>query len=249
MEVHQDKVKKCIVASLQLALSSQPSDEGAPPPSTLDLVQMVSFILSRLEPEVGPCSTSILQASLKETLQVAISNLHADIKSKCSTHDVFLSPSPWSGLARLSSSASSAVLALYRLRKSLSLLLSTHLQVVMALSCDPTPILRCFHATWGDLQDGLTQMVSGLTLDSDPQWSHCLATVWVCLVVGEVSDVVVEILGDGGGAGWLAKERGVSRLLDNLDKDFPPAVHQKYQKWEWQEVNGSGTGQLVLKVQ
>ena len=246
-----EEVKGCIVNTLH-SLIPPPLEPAspAPPPSPApspDLPQLLSFILSRLGPERAKSnSTQILCAAIKETVQKAFHHLQADLRLKGVSNTVrFVSSnesSCWFLYGRISSTPSSShfLFVLQRFSQTLSVLLSAPLRV----AAHPDSILSTIQELWKGLEQDFIQLVLGFQLDPDSEWSHCLATLGACLVVSEVNGVLGECSSgkqanlDGG---------GVSKVLDNLNQQFPAALYRKYQKWEQQEVGGAS--ELVSTLQ
>lgn len=239
MEV--DKVKNCIVATLKWTLF--PSDATPPPVcSTSELAQLIRFLLSRLGPEVAVmCSTHILENSLKDLLKQAITNLQASFQKLRSIHEHSTGPSPWVAMSRLVSTSHHITPILHQFSSGLCDLISTLLQVAVTPSshCDLTALLNTFQTSWNEhILRILSQTVSVLKLDPDLQWSHCLATVCVCLVASELCHVLRSKCGAEKCANFLYLGQ-LPKILNMLDDIFPAALYSKYREWEEQEMGGA----------
>ena len=262
------EVKGCIITTLELSIPPLGKDHSS-------TSQLVHLFLSQLEPvtseerpcsettdvteKAGPCSTHvtervgschqsrILQDSLKEMLQVALTNFQADQKAAVSA--VYNSlPTPWSSLARIDDPLSPLPAALCRFSSTLTMLLSVLLKVS---GSSTAPLVHTFQQVWrSHLQKELLHI--GCNGDMDG-WSCCLATMGACLVVTEVGAVLADLtVGEVNGA-WL--QGGGFAQFAGLDNQLPSLLRKECQKWECLEELGGNEGLaatggdgLILKV-
>lgn len=265
MEIEED-----IISTLELALPPFPSPAMAPPtgcptPQT-DPVQLLCFLLSCLQPGVATSQAKcILQETLEtldSTVQKAFSNLEDHLKLEVAMDTPPTPPSDsssavWDSLAHMCHTPSplKSLFALRHLSSTLSLLLSTHLQVCLVFCLDDSSfLLDTFQQVWANHVTKLTKLLPRLEMDPDAHWSRCLATVAVCLVAADVSrEASFGVSGREGLRVGLHRDE-ISQLLDHLDNVFPSSLYHKYREWESQEVGGASklvqtaAGGLLLKV-
>ena len=243
-----EKVRGCIFKLLH-SFIPPPLETAAPPP---DLPQLLTLVLSHLQPEEAKTSsTHILKAAVKEIIQKAFNTFQADLKVEGVTKTLSCDQlSCWAVCNRLLSTSSSAhiLFALHQFSQTLSNLLSTCLR---AAPPPHTSLLATVQEAWKALEQDFIQLVLGVELDFDPEWSRCLGMLGACLVVSEVNKTVSKCTQeneeslDGG---------GVSSLLESLNQCFPSAVFKMYLILEQQEVGGASKpistlqGGLILKV-
>ena len=269
-------MERSIIATLKLVIPPALDPVNGLPPTLLpEQAQAISLLLSRLEEGASP--THVLQTSLKAILQVASDNLQTDLRNSvlsvsCDSPSPWScdsqscdSPSPWCVFADICAPTShTKLLGLCRFSVTVTRLLSTlwhlpHGPHIAMWNMDS--VISIFWDMWYTRLVGiLLQVVPTLSLDSDLEWSCCLATMGVCLVVSEVGVVLADFPTNvecGVGGAFL-------QILNKLDNEFPSLLYQKYQVWECQEVGGAseecqevgGAGQvlgtsdrsLVLKV-
>lgn len=191
----------------------------------------------------GSCSTEerpccqetgyshILQDSLKEMIQVALTNFQTDQK-RSEPAVVYSLSIPWSSLTRLYDAPSSLLAALHHFSSTLTMLLSVLLKVPGSNSA---LLIHTFQEVWrSHIQKELLDVGSDMGV-----WSHCLATMGVCLVVSEVGAVLAKLtVGEVNGV-WLQAGQ-----FAGLDNQFPTLLYHEYKKWECLE-EASGNGELV----
>ena len=255
-----DKVKGYLVSSLQLLVpppleAAAPAPPLSPTPSP-DLPQLLSFLLACLDPKVESDPTHILRAAVKETMGNTLQNLQADLRKEGLYKTLQLASSDesscWWPYDQISHAPCSShfLFVLQRYSEALCVLLSP------TLSAAPNPhsLLETVQEVWKESEEDLIQLANSFQLDSDPEWSSCLATLGVSMLVSQVNAAMAQSLDAKQAEQAQLHGGGVSRILDILNERFPSALHRKCQKWEEQEVGGGGElvstrqGGLILKV-